>query len=99
MLDSGINIGCVAMEKHLESGIGHGAAPNARLRRIVSGGQTGDDRAALDVALEQGIEIGGWVPKGRVAEDGTIPERYVALQEATSADPAVRTRLNVRDSD
>ena len=66
---------------------------------IVSGGQTGVDRAALDVAIELGIPTGGWVPKGRLAEDGVIPARYVNLREADSADPSVRTRLNVRDSD
>ena len=66
---------------------------------IVSGGQTGVDRAAWDVALELGLAIGGWVPKGRLAEDGAIPARYANLREADSTDPAVRTRLNVRDSD
>ena len=69
------------------------------LRRIVSGGQTGADRAALDAALACGIEIGGWVPRGRLAEDGAIPPRYAALREAESADPALRTVRNVRDSD
>jgi hypothetical protein len=69
------------------------------LRRIVSGGQTGADRAAWDVALERGLEIGGWVPKGRRAEDGTIPDDYGGLREADSSDPAARTALNVRDSD
>ena len=68
-------------------------------RTIVSGGQTGVDRAALDVALECGLGIGGWVPKGRRAEDGVIPERYTGLRETESADPAVRTALNVRHSD
>jgi hypothetical protein len=66
---------------------------------IVSGGQTGVDRAAWDVAIELGLPIGGWVPKGRRAEDGAIPESYIGLREAESADPAVRTALNVRDSD
>jgi hypothetical protein len=70
-----------------------------RLRTVVSGGQTGADRAALDVALERGLEMGGWVPRGRAAEDGTIPERYVGLRETEAADPAVRTASNVRDSD
>jgi hypothetical protein len=69
------------------------------LDKIVSGGQTGADRAALDVALAHGLAIGGWVPKGRVAEDGRIPERYVGLVETDSTDPAVRTARNVRDSD
>ncbi len=67
--------------------------------RIVSGGQTGADRAALDAALELGLEAGGWVPLGRQAEDGTIPKRFPNLQEAESELPAVRTELNVRDSD
>lgn len=69
------------------------------LRRIVSGGQTGADRAALDVALEQGFEIGGWIPKGRLAEDGPISLDYGGLIETESSDPSVRTSLNVRDSD
>jgi predicted Rossmann fold nucleotide-binding protein DprA/Smf involved in DNA uptake len=65
---------------------------------IVSGGQTGVDRAALDVALELGIPCGGWCPRGRLAEDGPIPARY-PLRESASPDYAERTRLNVRDSD
>src|SRR5262245_22193583 len=69
------------------------------IERIVSGGQTGADRAALDFALANGIPIGGWVPKGRLAEDGRIPDRYAGLVETESADPAVRTARNVRDSD
>jgi hypothetical protein len=67
--------------------------------RIVSGGQTGADRAALDVALELGLESGGWVPLGRQAEDGTIRDCYPNMREADSAHPAVRTEMNVRDSD
>ena len=67
--------------------------------RIVSGGQTGADRAALDTALDLGLESGGWVPRGRLAEDGVIAERYANLVEAQSACPAVRTELNVRDCD
>jgi hypothetical protein len=69
------------------------------IKKIVSGGQTGADRGALDAALECGIETGGWVPKGRLAEDGVIPEKYMGLKEAPSKEPAVRTTLNVRDSD
>lgn len=69
-----------------------------RLRRIVSGGQTGVDRAALDVAIELGLEHGGYCPAGRKAEDGRIPERY-QLFETDSERYDVRTRLNVIDSD
>jgi len=70
-----------------------------RPARIVSGGQTGADRAALDVALALGLEVGGFVPRGRVAEDGAIPERYPNLVETASDDPAVRTARNVQASD
>lgn len=69
-----------------------------RPARIVSGGQTGVDRAALDVARELGIPSGGWCPAGGRAEDGRVPARY-GLQETPSADPAERTAWNVRDSD
>jgi hypothetical protein len=70
-----------------------------KIDKIVSGGQTGADRAALDVALELGIPYGGWIPRGRLAEDGRISATYAALVECDSPDPEVRTRLNVRDSD
>jgi Circularly permutated YpsA SLOG family len=66
--------------------------------RIVSGGQTGVDRAALDVALELGLPCGGWCPKGRRAEDGPIDPRY-PLRETASASYETRTARNVRDSD
>ena len=66
--------------------------------KIISGGQTGVDRAALDVALELGIPCGGWCPKGRLAEDGTIPDKY-PLAETTSRMAVVRTQKNVLDSD
>src|SRR5262245_5804645 len=65
--------------------------------KVVSGGQTGVDRAALDVALEVGIEAGGWCPRGRWAEDGTIPARY-PLIETRSSDVHVRTQRNVEIS-
>jgi hypothetical protein len=65
---------------------------------ILSGGQTGVDRAALDVARELGLASGGWCPKGRWAEDGAIPAGY-PLTETESADPGVRTRANVEDAD
>jgi len=75
---------------------------SVRVVRIVSGGQTGADRAALDAALAAGLEYAGWCPSGGRAED--LPEppgllaQYPGLREAPSADPEVRTRLNVRDS-
>ena len=68
------------------------------LVKIVSGGQTGVDRAALDVALDVGLACGGWCPLGRIAEDGIIARAY-PLRETETADYAERTRLNVRDSD
>jgi len=69
-----------------------------RVVRVVSGGQTGADRAALDVAISRGIKRGGWVPKGRVAEDGVIPHNY-CMEETPSTDVQQRTEWNVRDSD
>jgi len=71
----------------------------SKVRRIVSGGQTGADRAALDFAIENDIDYGGFVPRGRSAEDGEIPSRYAHLTEAATSDPAERTRLNVLSSD
>jgi hypothetical protein len=68
------------------------------VEKIISGGQTGVDRAALDVALAMGLECGGWCPKGRRAEDGRISDRY-PLTETDSADYSQRTKRNVRDSD
>ena len=66
--------------------------------KIISGGQTGVDRAALDVALELGMPCGGWCPKGRRAEDGLIPAHY-PLQETSSSDYRVRTEKNIEESD
>ena len=66
--------------------------------KIISGGQTGVDRAALDAALEMGLPCGGWCPKGRRAEDGRIPDHY-PLEETSSSDYRLRTRMNVEDSD
>ncbi len=68
------------------------------LLKIVSGGQTGVDRAALDVGLALGLETGGWCPKGRLAEDGRIPDHYPLL-ETPESDYETRTRRNVEDSD
>ncbi len=67
------------------------------LEKIISGGQTGADRAALDFAIANGIAHGGWCPRGRLAEDGTIPDHY-QLRETPGSDYAERTEWNVRDS-
>lgn len=65
---------------------------------IISGGQTGADRGALDFAIEKGIKHGGWCPLGRKSEDKVIPSRYSLTETTTSLYPA-RTRMNIRDSD
>ena len=69
-----------------------------KLSKIVSGGQTGADRAALDWAIGRGVPHGGWCPKGRKAEDGVIDPLYI-LTETPSEDYSQRTEWNVRDSD
>jgi hypothetical protein len=66
--------------------------------KVISGGQTGVDRAGLDAAIDLGIHHGGWCPKGRKAEDGVIPARY-RLSEGPSPNYPWRTEANVRDSD
>ena len=67
---------------------------------IVSGGQTGVDRGAMDAAIKLGLDYGGWAPKGYRAEDGTIPAIYASrMRESTSPEYGMRTRLNVQDSD
>jgi len=66
--------------------------------RVISGGQTGADRAALDAAVEAGFDIGGWCPRGRWAEDGRIADTY-PLRETPSPAVQQRTEWNVRDSD
>ena len=72
------------------------------LQKIVSGGQTGVDRAALDVAIalsnELGISVGGYCPKGRIAEDGIIADKY-PLTETTTSSYTQRTEWNVKHSD
>jgi hypothetical protein len=68
------------------------------IQKIISGGQTGADRAALDWAIAHGIQHGGWCPAGRRTEDGVIPERY-SLQETPAHRYQQRTQWNVRDSD
>ena len=71
--------------------------------KIISGGQTGIDRAALDAAIEMGVEYGGWCPKGGWAEDFRKPPgllaRYPLLRETPSAEPIQRTEWNVRDAE
>lgn len=69
-----------------------------QIARIISGGQTGVDLAALDAALAAGFPCGGWVPRGRCNEDGPIDRRY-PVKETDSRKLAQRTEWNVRDSD
>ena len=74
------------------------AAATVKALRIISGGQTGVDRAALDVALEHGTECGGWCPAGRLDEFGKIPDQY-PVQELPSGGFTERTLQNVKYSD
>jgi Circularly permutated YpsA SLOG family len=71
--------------------------------KLISGGQSGVDRAVLDVAVERGIDYGGWCPQGGWAEDFSKPPgvlaKYPHLRETPLADPAQRTEWNVRDAD
>jgi hypothetical protein len=66
--------------------------------KIISGGQTGVDRAALDVALKHGIDCGGWVPAGRLDEFWRIPDRY-PVREVNHGGFTERTLQNIKDSD
>lgn len=78
-----------------------GASPRKKHftpRHVISGGQTGTDRAGLDAALAAGIAIGGFMPKGALAEDGRVPARY-KLTEVGTAGYAVRTLRNIEHSD
>lgn len=68
------------------------------LVKIISGGQTGVDRAGLDAAMEAGIPVGGVCPKGRKAEDGAIPEQY-PLTELKTVSYTIRSERNAKDSD
>ena len=68
------------------------------LRKIISGGQTGADRAGLDFAIETGLEHAGYVPRGRKAEDGRIDDKYHLVELSTNSYPA-RTRRNIEESD
>ena len=73
-------------------------AATVKALKIISGGQTGVDRAALDVALRRGVNCGGWCPAGRLDEFGKIPDHY-PVQELQSGDFTERTLQNVKDSD
>jgi Circularly permutated YpsA SLOG family len=76
----------------------HTNLPFYGIQKIVSGGQTGVDQAALDAAIELGIAHGGWCPKGRLCEAGRIDAKY-HLNELSTADYVARTLKNVQDSD
>ncbi len=85
---------------------GNGSPPDQRNNaeswrnkiKLITGGQTGVDRGALDAALDLNINCGGWCPEGRLAEDGVIPEQY-PLEELAGGDYRDRTRKNVVESD
>ena len=68
------------------------------IKKIISGGQTGVDQAALDAAIACGVQHGGWLPAGRKTEDGPLPKRY-ALVELESESYPVRTRKNIVEAD
>lgn len=69
-----------------------------QITKIISGGQTGADQAALDAAIELGIEHGGWIPKGRLTESGPLSGKYNLTEMPTDSYPE-RTERNVLDSD
>ncbi len=69
------------------------------LKKIISGAQTGADRAAIDAAMDASFPYGGYIPKGRIAEDGIIPEKYSNLKELPRRDYISRTRKNIEVSD
>jgi len=87
-----------ATELRLRVAGGPEIAATVKAPKIISGGQTGVDRAALDVALEHGIECGGWCPAGRLDEFGKIPDHY-PIHELPGGGFAERTLQNVKDSD
>lgn len=72
---------------------------NHGVRKIISGGQTGADRAGIDAAIDLEIDYGGSIPKGKRTEDGTLPERYNQIAELETTSYAARTEKNVVDSD
>jgi hypothetical protein len=69
------------------------------VKKIISGGQTGADRAGLDVAIDLGIDFGGAVPAGRKTEDGSLPPKYDKMKEVKSRHYRARTEKNVLDAD
>lgn len=75
-----------------------GVIEKYKISVIISGGQTGADRGALDFAIKKGIKHGGWCPLGKKAEDGIIPSSY-RLKETTNPMYPARTRMNIKDSD
>lgn len=87
----------VPMPMAMDAGTEYNAV-KSKIIKIVSGGQTGADRGGLDAAIAVGIPHGGWCPKGRLAEDGVISNRY-DLTECGSKSYLRRTELNVKDSD
>lgn len=69
------------------------------VKKIISGGQTGVDRAGLDVAIHLGLEYGGAIPKGRLTEDGTLDPKYDKITELSTSSYPARTEKNILDSD
>lgn len=86
------------MRSHSRPNLASDEREHRGISKIISGGQTGVDRAALDVAIDLGIPHGGWCPKGRIAEDGPISLTY-QLREMASPDYVERTRKNVLEAD
>jgi hypothetical protein len=70
-----------------------------RITKVISGGQTGADRAGLDAAIELGLDYGGAIPAGRRTEDGTLSLRYNKMKELKSLHYQARTEKNVLDAD
>ena len=68
------------------------------IEKIISGGQTGADQAALDAAIKLGIPHGGWIPKGRMTENGPLPDKYNLIEMPIRSYPE-RTKKNIRESD
>ncbi|MCP3873235.1 MAG: hypothetical protein GY699_08800 [Desulfobacteraceae bacterium] len=69
------------------------------IKKIISGGQTGADIAGIDAAISCNIPYGGWLPKGRKAENGIVPEKYTDFQVMTRGGYPKRTEQNIIDSD